>query len=62
MKTLALGLGAAAILAISAQAMPPRLERQGSASRLMVQGKPFLIWGGELGNSSDPSAAYMALR
>jgi len=41
-------------------AAPPRLERQGAAVRLTVQGRPFLIVGGELGNSSDSSAAYMA--
>ena len=30
----------------------PHLEAQGTAKRLMVDGKPFLILGGELGNSA----------
>ena len=38
----------------------PRLSKQGSATRLIVKGKPFLVLGGELGNSSASSAAYMA--
>jgi beta-galactosidase GanA len=42
------------------QAAPPRLEREGGAVRLIAQGKPMLILGGELGNSSASSAAYMA--
>ena len=42
------------------QAAPPRLEKQGNTTRLIVQGKPMLVLGGELGNSSASSAAYMA--
>jgi beta-galactosidase GanA len=47
-----------------AQAAPspsgiPALRRQGSATQLVVDGQPFLIRGGELGNSSASSAAYM---
>ena len=36
----------------------PRLARHGTAIQLMVRGRPFLILGGELGNStaSDPKA------
>jgi len=41
-------------------AEPPRLVRQGTATQLTVQGKPMLVIGGELGNSSASSAAYMA--
>jgi hypothetical protein len=37
----------------------PYLKKQGTATQLMVNGKPFLIRGGELGNSSSSSAAYM---
>lgn len=44
----------------SLQAAAPRLEAQGTAQRLMVQGEPMLLLGGELGNSSASSAAYMA--
>jgi hypothetical protein len=38
----------------------PRLETQGSTRRLVVDGKPMLVLGGELGNSSASSQAYMA--
>ena len=46
--------------ALGAQAAPPHLERQGSTMRLIVQNQPMLMIGGELGNSSASSAAYMA--
>ncbi|MCL4833552.1 MAG: DUF5597 domain-containing protein [Caldilineaceae bacterium] len=37
----------------------PYLRKQGSATQLIVDGKPFLILGGELHNSSASSLAYM---
>jgi Domain of unknown function (DUF5597)/Beta-galactosidase len=37
----------------------PRLERRGSATQLIVDGKPFLVLGGELHNSSSSSVEYM---
>lgn len=37
----------------------PHLERRGEAIQLIVDGQPFLILGGELGNSSASSRAYM---
>jgi hypothetical protein len=37
----------------------PRLEKQGAATQLMVDGDPFLILGGELHNSSSSSLEYM---
>ncbi|MBS1793190.1 MAG: DUF5597 domain-containing protein [Acidobacteria bacterium] len=37
----------------------PRLQKQGSATQLIVRDKPFLIRGGELGNSSSSSVEYM---
>src|SRR6478672_8546909 len=37
----------------------PHLEKNGSTTQLIVQGKPFLILGGELHNSSTSGAAYM---
>lgn len=46
--------------ALAARAAAPHLEKQGTAMRLIVQGKPMLVLGGELGNSSASSAAYMA--
>jgi beta-galactosidase GanA len=37
----------------------PRLRKQGTATQLIVDGKPFLVLGGELGNSSSSSLEYM---
>jgi Domain of unknown function (DUF5597)/Glycosyl hydrolases family 35 len=37
----------------------PHLEKRGDATQLVVDGKPFLILGGELHNSSSSSVAYM---
>lgn len=37
----------------------PHLNKQGSATQLIADGKPFLILGGELGNSSFTSLEYM---
>jgi beta-galactosidase GanA len=52
--SLALSFAAAAVAA------PARLEQHGSTRQLLVDGKPLLIFGGELGNSSASSPAYMA--
>ncbi len=40
------------IAQLRADDMLPRLRRQGSATQLLIHGQPFLIRGGELGNSS----------
>jgi beta-galactosidase GanA len=37
----------------------PHLEKQGTATQLIVENKPFLILGGELGNSTFTSIEYM---
>src|SRR5690606_37927143 len=37
----------------------PGLQRQGNTVRLVVEGKPFLMLGGELGNSSVSDMEYM---
>jgi hypothetical protein len=37
----------------------PHLEKQGTATRLIVDGKPFLMLAGELHNSSSSSLDYM---
>lgn len=42
-------------LPLQAQQQLPHLHKQGSATQLVVDGKPFLIIGGELGNSSASS-------
>ena len=39
----------------------PHLKRQGTATQLIVHDKPFLMLGGELGNSSASDLEYMAL-
>jgi beta-galactosidase GanA len=50
---------AALLLAAPAAAEPPHLEKRGHATQLVVDGRPFLILGGELGNSSASSREYM---
>ena len=37
----------------------PHLRKRGTATQLIIDGKPFLILGGELGNSSSSSLDYM---
>ena len=37
----------------------PALEKSGNVTRLIVDGKPFLVLGGELHNSSSSSRDYM---
>lgn len=37
----------------------PHLRQQGKATQLIVDGKPFLVLGGELGNSTSSSLDYM---
>ncbi|MCJ7446502.1 MAG: DUF5597 domain-containing protein [Bacteroidales bacterium] len=37
----------------------PNLEKYGNVTRLIVDGNPFLVLGGELGNSSSSSREYM---
>lgn len=37
----------------------PHLEKRGNATQLIVEGKPFLVLGGELHNSSTSSIDYM---
>ena len=40
-------------------ASPPLLQQQGTATQLIVDGKPFLVLGAELNNSSASSLDYM---
>jgi beta-galactosidase GanA len=46
------------VLSLAARSSP-HLEKQGTATRLIVKGRPMLVLGGELGNSSASSATYM---
>lgn len=50
----------AGLLAAGAAAGQPRLDQAGDVTRLIVEGKPFIVRGGELGNSSASSIDYMA--
>lgn len=42
-----------------AQLKIPHLQKQGTATQLIVDGKPYLVLGGELHNSSSSSLKYM---
>ena len=42
-----------------AQSRMPHLRKQGTATQLIVDGKPFLILGGELGNSTASDLDYL---
>jgi hypothetical protein len=37
----------------------PHLKKRGNVTQLIIDGKPFLILAGELGNSSSSSLDYM---
>lgn len=52
MKKLLLTLMACMLLQAPAVAQQSRLQKQGTATQLLVDGRPYLILGGELGNSS----------
>ncbi|HLN56289.1 MAG TPA: DUF5597 domain-containing protein [Bacteroidales bacterium] len=43
----------------SSESLQPHLEKQGTATRMIVDGSPFLMLGGELHNSTCAGAAYM---
>ena len=47
------------ILALSLPAQPPQLRKQGTATQFIVDGRPFLVLGGELLNSSSSNLDYM---
>lgn len=42
-----------------AESSVPHLRRQGTATQLVVDGRPFLIRGGELGNSTASNLTYL---
>ena len=47
------------LAAFGAQPQIPHLQKQGTATQLIVDGRPFLIVGGELHNSSSSNIEYM---
>jgi len=59
-KVVAYLAGAVLALCSFASEAVPHLEPQGTTQRLIVNGQPMLLIGGELGNSSSSSATYMA--
>jgi hypothetical protein len=56
---LSLMVSAASVHPQSTSAIP-RLRKQGTATQLIIHGTPFLMLGGELGNSSSSDVRYMA--
>jgi beta-galactosidase GanA len=55
-------LGAASVQCVylaAQQSAQPHLEKRGSETQLIVDGKPFVILGGELHNSASSNLAYM---
>ena len=59
-SVLALASAAAALAQMPApETAVPHLRRQGTATQLVVDGRPFLILGGELMNSSSSSREHM---
>lgn len=58
LTTIFTALGITASLAAIAKEAP-HLKRQGTATQLIVDGKPLLILGGELGNSTSSDLKYL---
>jgi beta-galactosidase GanA len=56
---IALFVAANVVVAQEKPASIPELRRQENATQLLVQGKPFIVLGGELGNSSASDMKYM---
>ncbi|MHA4812173.1 GH35 family beta-galactosidase [Flavitalea flava] len=42
------------------RSQPPHLQKRGTATQLIVDGKPFLVLGGEVHNSSSANLDYLA--
>jgi hypothetical protein len=52
-------LACAEVVCVAQVSGQPHLRKQGTATQLVVDGKPFLVLGGELGNSTSSSLEYM---
>jgi beta-galactosidase GanA len=59
LKTILATLLVSQSIVIAQQSSIPYLRKQGTATQLIVDGKPFLILAGELGNSSSSNVEYM---
>ena len=57
---LVFALSLTASSALAADAALPRLEKRGAATQLIVDGRPFLVLGGETANTASSSLDYMA--
>ena len=57
---LALAVALSGAVSLAQTGDRPHLRRQGTATQLVVDGRPFLIRGGELGNSSASNLEYLA--
>ena len=57
---LALAVGLSGPVSFAQTGDGPQLRRQGTATQLVVDGRPFLMRGGELGNSSASNLEYLA--
>jgi len=56
----AVSLGVLCFVTMTVQAQePPHLDEKGTATQLVVDGEPFLMFGGEVGNSTASSLGYM---
>jgi Domain of unknown function (DUF5597)/Beta-galactosidase len=53
-------LALAALAAAAPSPGLPHLERRGAATQLIVDGRPYLVLGGELENTASSSPAYLA--
>ncbi len=53
-------LGLACMICCSVSAQIPHLQKNGNATQLMVDGKPYLMLAGEVGNSSGSDIEYMS--
>lgn len=59
LKPLVRAVALAAVCLHASAASLPKIEQRGNTTQLIVDGKPFLILGGELHNSSASSAEFM---
>jgi beta-galactosidase GanA len=59
LASLAVGLVYTHSVVIAQQSRAPYLRKQGTATQLIVDDKPFLVLAGELGNSSSSNVEYM---
>src|SRR5512134_3463627 len=53
-------IGACGVVLAAQSPALPHLRKQGRATQLIVDGRPFLVRGGELGNSSASNLDYLA--